>query len=128
VGNLYIRIFLKKFLLKIVFEVFNTLFKQSSSNKKNRFFPALCASLTTHVRRRYSKIKRGRRKILLKRKNVFVVPGLEQYIIRSDALEIDGFRKVRRHESIRAIKELINDDEDEDDDEDKGLLKECFKH
>lgn len=70
VGNIYIRIFLKKFLLKIVFEVFNTLIKKASSKKKNRYLPLILRRTWYSYSTKCTK-------------QLYIIPGLEHNIIRN---------------------------------------------
>ena len=70
VGNLYIRIFLKKFLSKIIFKVFNTLIEKSLSKKKNRYLPLILR------RSWYSYRAKSARQL-------YYIPGLANAIIRT---------------------------------------------
>lgn len=70
VGNIYIRIFLKKFLLKIIFEVFNTLIKKASSKKKNRYLPLILRRTWYSYRAKCTK-------------QLYIIPGLEHNVIRN---------------------------------------------
>lgn len=70
VGNLYIRIFLKKFLSKIILKVFNTLIEKSLSKKKNRYLPLILR------RTWYSYRAKGIRQL-------YYIPGMEHVITRT---------------------------------------------